>query len=158
MSPRVHKELTRRFDYIFSDKNKYPGAPSVHVEHVEKQHSFFLDGKKVTPIEVMHHRLPVLGYRIENFAYLTDVKSIDKEGLDALQGLEVLVINALRIEPHPSHLNLSEALALIDQLAPQRAYLTHISHLLGFHAEVEKELPPNVFLAFDNLEIYLDEK
>lgn len=158
MSPRVHQELIRRFDYIFSDKNKYPGAPSVHVEHVEKQHPFFLDGKKVTPIEVMHHRLPVLGYRIENFAYLTDVKTIDKEGVDALQGLEVLVINALRIEPHPSHLNLSEALALIDQLTPQKAYLTHISHLLGFHAEVEKELPPNVFLAYDNLEIYLDEK
>ena len=106
----------------------------------------------------MHHRLPVLGYRIENFAYLTDVKTIDTEGMEALQDLEVLVINALRIDPHPSHLNLSEALALIEQLAPQRTYLTHISHLLGFHAEVEKELPPNVFLAYDNLEIYLDEK
>jgi phosphoribosyl 1,2-cyclic phosphate phosphodiesterase len=97
--------------------------------------------------------MPVMGYRIDDFAYLTDVKTIADEEKDKLKGLDVLVVNALRIEPHPSHLNLDEALALIEKLRPKRAYLTHISHLLGFHAEVEKDLPKNVFLAYDNLEI-----
>ena len=107
----------------------------------------------MVPIEVMHYKMPVLGYRIDNFAYLTDVKTIAQEEKDKLKNLDVLVVNALRIEPHPSHLNLEEALALIEELKPNRAYLTHISHLLGFHAEVEKSLPEHVFLAYDNLEI-----
>ena len=154
MSERVHRSLARRFDYIFNDENKYPGAPSVNVTHVEKSAAFTLKQKQIIPIEVQHHKLPVLGYRIENFAYLTDVKTIAEEEKLKLKGLDVLVLNALRIEAHPSHLNLAEALDLIDELQPKRAYLTHISHLLGFHDDVQATLPENVFLAYDNLEIH----
>ena len=153
MSERVQVSLKQRFDYIFNDENKYPGTPSVNVHTIEKASPFNLGDKKVIPIEVMHYKMPVMGYRIDHFAYLTDVKTIAQEEKDKLRNLDVLVVNALRIEPHPSHLNLEEALDLIAELKPNRAYLTHISHLLGFHAEVEKNLPENVFLAYDNLEI-----
>ena len=153
MSERVQFSLRQRFDYIFNDENKYPGTPSVNVHTIEKASPFDLGNKKVIPVEVMHYKMPVMGYRIDHFAYLTDVKTIAKEEKDKLRNLDVLVVNALRIEPHPSHLNLEEALDLIAELKPNRAYLTHISHLLGFHAEVEKNLPKNVFLAYDNLEI-----
>jgi phosphoribosyl 1,2-cyclic phosphate phosphodiesterase len=153
MSVRVQASLKRRFDYIFNDENKYPGAPSVNVHAIDKAFPFILGNKQMVPIEVMHYKTPVLGYRIDNFAYLTDVKTIAPEEKEKLKNLDVLVVNALRIEPHPSHLNLEEALALIEELKPNRAYLTHISHLLGFHAEVERSLPQNVFLAYDNLEI-----
>ena len=90
---------------------------------------------------------------MKDFAYLTDLKSIEEEEIDKLRDLKVLVVNALRIEPHHSHLNLKEALEFIDKLKPERAYLTHISHLLGFHDEVQEQLPENVFLAYDNLKI-----
>ena len=153
MTERVQASLKKRFDYIFNDVNKYPGAPSVNVHMIEKTSPFDLGNKKVIPVEVMHYKMPVMGYRIDHFAYLTDVKTIAKEEKDKLRNLDVLVVNALRIEPHPSHLNLEEALDLIAELKPNRAYLTHISHLLGFHADIEKNLPENVFLAYDNLEI-----
>ena len=153
MTERVQASLNKRFDYIFNDENKYPGTPSVNVHTIEKASFFNLGNKKVIPVEVMHYKMPVMGYRIDHFAYLTDVKTIAKEEKDKLRNLDVLVVNALRIEPHPSHLNLEEALDLIAELKPNRAYLTHISHLLGFHAEIEKNLPENVFLAYDNLEI-----
>ncbi len=157
MPQDVHSSLKQRFGYIFNDENKYPGAPSVNVQQVDKQQSFALQNKTVIPIEVMHHKLPVMGYRIDNFAYLTDVKTIAAEEKEKLKGLDVLVLNALRIDPHPSHLNLDEALALIRELRPKRAYLTHISHLLGFHDEVAQALPTNVFLAYDTLQITINE-
>lgn len=153
MTARVHASLERRFDYIFIDENKYPGAPSVNVNTIEKSKSFELSDKQVTPIEVMHFNMPVMGYRIDNFAYLTDVKTIAEEEKLKLKNLDVLVLNALRQDPHPSHLNLKEALEMIEELKPKRAYLTHISHLLGFHDEVQASLPPNVYLAYDNLQI-----
>ena len=153
MSERVHASLQQRFDYIFNDENKYPGAPSVQVNKIDTARSFHLAGKEVTPIEVTHYKMPVLGYRIDNFAYLTDVKTITTPEKAKLQNLDVLVLNALRIEPHPSHLNLEEALILIKELKPKKAYLTHISHLLGFHDEVQASLPEGVFLAYDNLQI-----
>ena len=101
----------------------------------------------------MHNELPVTGYRIGDFSYLTDVKYIKDDQLLKLENTEVLVINALRIEPHPSHLNLEEALKLIKEIKPKKTYLTHMSHLLGLHNEVSKKLPKNVFLAYDNLKI-----
>ncbi len=145
--------LDRRFLYIMSDDAKYPGAPSVRKNVVKKNESFMLKNIKVIPVVVKHHNLEVMGYRFGNFAYLTDVKSIDKEELSKLYGLDILVLNALRIEPHPSHLNLEEALAMVDLLKPKKTYFTHISHLLGFHDEVEKILPKNVHLAYDTLEV-----
>ena len=148
-SKRVLDNLSERFSYIFSKENKYPGAPSVEVNKVEA--SFKINTKVIIPIEVMHNQLPVLGYRIDNFAYLTDVKTINDSERQKLKDLDVLVLSALRIESHPNHLNLEEALEMIKIINPKRCYITHISHLMGFHDEVSKELPSNVFLAYDTL-------
>lgn len=149
---RVMNSLRHRFDYIFTTENKYPGAPSVR-ENIITNSPFEVKGVKVTPVNVMHNRVQVFGFRIRNFAYLTDVKTIEKEEIEKLKGVDVLVVNALRKEPHHSHFNLEEALDFIEQVKPDRAYLTHISHLMGFHDEVESELPENIFLAYDNLKI-----
>ncbi len=149
---RVLQSLKKRFDYIFASENKYPGAPSV-LENEITNTPFRLGNLNVIPVNTMHNRLQVFGFRFKDFAYLTDVKTVeDKEKLK-LSGLKVLVVNALRIEPHHSHFNLEEALEFIEEIQPERAYLTHISHMLGFHAEVEKQLPDNVFIAYDNLKI-----
>jgi phosphoribosyl 1,2-cyclic phosphate phosphodiesterase len=152
-SQRVMDNFTQRFNYIFSNENKYPGAPSVDVHRISPKHSFDFKGKKITPVEVLHDKLPVLGYRIDDFCYLTDVKTISDQEQEKLKDLDVLVLNCLRKEVHPSHLNLEEALHLIEKLKPKRCYLTHISHLMGFHEEVSVELPPNVFLAYDTLSL-----
>ena len=151
---RVLDNLTERFAYIFETENKYPGAPSVK-KHIVKD-LFKLHDLEVKPIQVMHGNLPILGYRFNDFAYLTDVKIISKEEKEKLKNLKVLVISTLREEPHKTHLNLEEALEIINELQPQRTYLTHISHTFGFHAEVEKKLPKNVFLAYDELVFEVD--
>lgn len=150
---RVVQSLKRRFDYIFADEDRYPGAPAVNVNLIDKNTPFQLEDLEVIPIEAFHNRLPVLGFRIQDFAYLTDVKRIEEEELKKLRNLKVLVVNALRIEPHYSHFNLEEALEFAKDIGAERTYFTHISHLLGFHDEVEASLPDNVHLAFDNLKI-----
>ncbi|MFV8839192.1 MBL fold metallo-hydrolase [Salinimicrobium soli] len=150
--PRVMKSLHQRFDYIFASENKYPGAPSVQ-EHLIQNEVFKFKNINITPINVMHNRVQVFGFRIGDFAYITDAKTIEEEEAEKLRGVDVLVVNALRKEPHHSHFNLEEALEFIKKIKPKRAYLTHISHRLGFHAEVQAELPENVFLAYDNLQI-----
>ena len=152
-SPRVMENLNTRFGYIFSAENKYPGAPSVAQHIIDPQSPFEIKGKTIVPVEVYHNTLSVLGYRIDDFCYLTDVKTISAEEREKLKNLDVLVLSALRIEAHPNHLNLEEALEMIEKIQPQRAYLTHISHLMGFHEEVSKTLPDNVFLAYDNLTV-----
>jgi phosphoribosyl 1,2-cyclic phosphate phosphodiesterase len=148
---RVLENLKKRFDYIFETENKYPGAPSVLPIEVQNNCSISVQGKSIIPIDVLHGDLQVFGYRFDKFAYLTDVKSIENKEIDKLKNLEVLVINALREEPHNTHFNLQEALDFITIVQPKKAYLTHISHILGFHEEVQKKLPDNVFLAYDNL-------
>ena len=100
-----------------------------------------------------HHQLTVLGYRVGSFAYLTDIKTIADDERQKLSGLDVLVLNALREEPHHSHLNLAEAIDLAQQIGAKNTYFTHISHHLGFHAEVQQKLPKSVHLAYDNLSI-----
>ena len=150
--PRVIESLVKRFEYIMDNKNKYPGAPSVQVNEIENN-SFLFKKHPIIPINAMHNRLQVFGFRLKDFAYLTDVKSIEPEETEKLKGVKVLVINALRHEPHHSHFNLEDALNFIAEIAPEKAYLTHISHHLGFHDEIQKTLPKNVFLAFDNLKI-----
>ncbi|MDI6049931.1 MBL fold metallo-hydrolase [Flavobacterium sp. XS2P24] len=152
---RVVDNLRRRFDYVFETVNKYPGAPSVATIEVVNNEPFSLGNKTVIPIDVMHGNLQVFGYRIDDFAYLTDVKTIEKSEIEKLKNLKVLVINALREEPHDTHFNLKEALDFITLVQPKTTYLTHISHIMGYHEEVQKNLPPNVFLAYDNLEITL---
>ena len=150
---RVIDNIKRRFEYVFETVNKYPGAPSVETIEVINNQPFPLGNKMVIPIDVMHGNLQVFGYRIDDFAYLTDVKTIEKSEIEKLKNLKVLVINALREEPHDMHFNLKEALDFITLVQPKTTYLTHISHIMGFHEEVQKRLPENVFLAYDNLEI-----
>ncbi|TDD98776.1 MBL fold metallo-hydrolase [Flavobacterium cellulosilyticum] len=150
---RVIENLIKRFDYIFETKNRYPGAPSVKTIEVVNNYPFAIGNKTAIPINVMHGNLPIFGYRIDDFAYLTDVKTIEKSERDKLKNLKVLVVNALREEHHNTHFNLQEALDFIDLIQPQKTYITHISHVLGFHEEVQQKLPKNVYLAYDNLEI-----
>jgi phosphoribosyl 1,2-cyclic phosphate phosphodiesterase len=150
---RVIENLKRRFDYVFETVNKYPGAPSVQPIEVTNNVTFTIGNKTAIPINVYHGNLQVFGYRIDDFAYLTDVKTIEKSEIEKLRGVKVLVVNALREEPHSMHFNLQEALDFIDLIQPEKSYLTHISHLFGFHDEIQKKLPENVFLAYDNLEI-----
>jgi len=152
---RVIANLQKSFDYIFETENRYPGAPAVTINEIQVNHSFAVGAWAVQPIRVYHGSLPILGFRIGDFAYLTDVKSIESSELDKLKGLKVLVVNALREEPHATHFNLQEALDFVTLIQPQKTYLTHISHHMGFHAKREKQLPKNVFLAYDNLEISL---
>ncbi len=150
---RVLENLKNRSDYIFETQNKYPGAPSVHPIEVINNTPFFIGKMNVIPINAMHGNLQVFGYRINDLAYLTDVKTICFEEVDKLKGIKVLIINALREEVHHSHFNLQDALDFVTLVQPEKTYLTHISHSLGFHDEVQKKLPRNVFLAYDNLEI-----
>ncbi len=152
-SKGVLEVLKRRYDYIFATENRYPSAPKVATNIISHHESFFLDGVKITPVEVMHGRLPILGYRFNNVAYITDIKTISEEEKKKLNNLDILIVTGLRKEPHATHFNLKEALAFITEINPKKAYLTHISELLGLHEEVEKELPENVFLAYDGLKI-----
>ncbi|MBG6061238.1 phosphoribosyl 1,2-cyclic phosphate phosphodiesterase [Flavobacterium sp. CG_9.1] len=152
---RVIDNLKRRFEYVFETVNKYPGAPSIETNEVINNKPFSIGNKTAIPVNVMHGNLQVFGYRIDDFAYLTDVKTIEDSEILKLKNLKVLVINALREEPHDTHFNLKEALDFITLVQPEKAYLTHISHIMGFHEEVQKKLPKNVFLAYDNLEITL---
>ncbi len=149
---RMTDNLQQRFFYIFTKVNRYPGAPSADIEIVYNK-PFALGGKTIQPVEYMHGKIPIYGYRVDDFAYLTDFKSISDLEKNKLRNLDVLVLSALRLEAHPTHLNLAEALALIEELQPRKAYLTHISHRLGFHNEVEKGLPENVHLAYDGLKL-----
>ena len=151
---RVFEALKKRFDYIFTTEDKYPGVPSVIQEEI-KNEPFLLGNLEVVPIDGLHHKLQVFGFRFKDFAYLTDMKTVADDEISKLKGVDVLVVNALREEPHMSHFNLEEALAFIRRVNPKRAYLTHISHLMGFHDEVQQKLPENVFLAYDNLQITL---
>lgn len=152
---RVFDALHQRFEYIFEIENKYPGAPTIEEVVIDKDTSFVIGGKKVQPVEGLHNTLPVLGFKIDGFTYLTDIKTMEEAEILKIKNTEVLVINALRETPHESHFNLAEALDFINQIQPKRAYLTHISHLLGFHAEVEKNLPDHVRLAYDGLQLTL---
>lgn len=150
---RVLDSLHQRFGYVFATVDKYPGAPNVEEVEIDKDSVIDLGGKKVIAIEALHDRLPILGFRIDDFTYLTDVKTISDEEAEKVMGSEVLVINALREEPHYSHFNVEEALNFVEKVKPKRTYFTHISHLLGFHEDVEKRLPENVYLAYDTLTI-----
>ncbi|TDM00624.1 MAG: MBL fold metallo-hydrolase [Flavobacteriaceae bacterium] len=144
-------QIRLRFPYVYSQE-KYPGVPGV-VEHpIQAGQEFQVEDMQIRAISVMHGNLPILGYKFGSLAYLTDVKTLPE--VDSLKGLDVLVISCLRLSnPHHSHLILSEALEWIEKINPQKTYLTHISHHMGFHAEVQNILPPNVLLAYDGLEI-----
>jgi len=152
--PRVLGEVKKRFPYAFDEEEDYPGRPRIDLVAVGTE-MFAVNTMTVAPIEVMHGTLPILGYRFGGFAYITDAKTISPKQIETLKGIDVLVINALRRSHHYTHLNLQEALATIQSISPQRAYLTHISHELGRYADVSRELPDGVFLAYDGLRINL---
>ena len=147
----VIDQLKQEFAYVFA-KDKYPGVPQVDV-NVIRNEPFTVEGVPFIPIEVLHYKLPVFGYRIHDFTYITDAKSITEEEKDKIRGTKVLVLNALQHREHISHLTLAEALAWVEELQPERAYFTHISHGLGLHRDVSATLPANVMLAYDGLRI-----
>ena len=142
---RVITSLKRRFDYIFAGENRYPGAPAVQVVQVKKDVSIDLGDLEVIPIEAYHNRLQVFGYRFGEFVYLTDVKRVEEDQIKKIKGAKVLVVNA--------HFNLEEAIAFAKRVGAEKTYFTHISHIMGFHEEVEKTLPKNIHLAYDNLQL-----
>lgn len=148
------EHLKREYYYIFESPD-YPGLPKLGLNQIEKDF-FRISEIGIQPISIMHGRLPILGFRIGKLAYITDASFISEESIDLLQDLDILVINALRKEKHHSHFTLSEALDVIKRLQVKKAYLTHISHLLGKHQEIQAELPEGVFLAYDGLTLHWD--
>ena len=151
---RVLNSLEQRFPYIFNNIKNIPSVPSVKINEINGR--FALKNKIVIPVRAFHGELPILGFRFADFAYFTDVKTIKETEFKKLKNLKVLVINALRIEEHKSHLNLEDAIELIQRINPKEAYLTHVSHKLGFHQEIQRSLPKNIFLSYDGLEIEIN--
>ena len=145
----VAEAIRTRIPYVFRE-HKYPGVPKLELHDIDDT-SFVAAGLPIVPVRVMHGRLPILGYRIGNMAYLTDLKSLPEEEFAKLQGLDVLILTARRKGEHPAHESLDEALALMERLRPKEAFLIHMSHRIGLHAEVEKMLPEHVHLAYDGL-------
>lgn len=145
--------LRERMPYCFV-QHTYPGVPRIYLQEAEAGTPFHIGGVEVLPLTVMHGRLPILGYRIgRRLGYITDMLTMPQASYEALQGIDLLVINALRLEPHPTHQSLSEALEAVRSIGARETYLVHASHHIGLHAEVERQLPPHVHYAYDGLEI-----
>jgi phosphoribosyl 1,2-cyclic phosphate phosphodiesterase len=151
-SDRVIEQLKKEFHYVF--ESNYPGIPQLQIHEIVNA-PFYIEDLEIVPIQVLHHKLPVFGFRIKDFTYVTDANIIPEEEFHKLEGSKVLVINALQKDDHISHFTLNEALRVIERVGPEKAYLTHISHKMGMHEEISEELPPNVMLAYDGLSITL---
>ena len=150
-TPRVQEAIKREFAYIFSNES-YPGIPEVDLFTITDQ-SFKVNDISLLPIQVMHYFIPVKAYRVNNFTYITDANYISEEEKEKIKGSEIIVVNALRKENHVSHFTFHEAIKLMEELNPKKAYFTHISHQLGLHDKVSKELPKFIELAYDGLQI-----
>lgn len=150
----VIDNLRRQLPYCFAE-HPYPGVPRLDFTTVNDTDSFQVEGVTVEPIPVMHYKLPILGYRIGPMAYITDCKTISEQQIERLRDIPLLVINALRVQPHLSHMHLAETLDVVKRINPGRAYLTHMSHGIGLHAVTDATLPPNVHLAHDGLIVRL---
>lgn len=150
---RVQEALHREFPYVFDDF-KYPGVPEIEM-HTITDSAFLIGNLNILPVEVLHYRLPVNGYRIGDFTYITDANHIPEKAYEQIKGSKILVLNALRREPHVSHFTLAEALEIIEKVNPEQAFLTHISHQLGMNDEVDAELPEHVKCAWDGLVLEL---
>lgn len=153
---RVQSLIKKEYPYVFSEY-QYPGVPKMRLNTVG-DYEFQVKELKITPIRVFHYRLPICGYRIGDFAYITDANYISEESKEKLFGVKYLVINALRKETHISHFNLREALSFIQEISPRKAFITHISHQMGRYIEVSKELPANVILAYDGLSFLCEDQ
>jgi len=151
-TPRVEEAIRREFAYIFAD-HKYPGIPDVNIYNIENNVDFILGSLLLKPIEVMHYKLPVLGFRINDFTYITDANFIADNELEKVIGTKTLVLNALRKEKHISHFTLDEAIELARKIGAEKTYFTHISHQLGLHENVQNFLPEGMFLSYDGLSI-----
>ena len=147
----VQNAVKREFGYAFSEE-KYPGVPQIN-QHVVTNNEFKINTINIIPVEACHYHLEVFGFRMKNMAYLTDVNRIEPEEKEKLLNLDVLIVNALRIKNHYSHNNLEQALQLVHDVAPKKAYLTHISHLMGKYEDVAQLLPKNVEFAYDGLKL-----
>lgn len=152
--PLVFDQLKMEFSYVFADK-KYPGVPQIEPVAINHPERFEIEGVTFQPIRVMHLHLPVLGFRINDFTYITDANYIHDEEKEKIKGSKALVVNALQRDKHLSHFNLEQAVALAEELGAGHTYFTHISHKLGLHKEVEKELPDHITLAYDGLSVAL---
>ena len=150
---RVQKAIKRIFNYVFASF-KYPGIPKMELRKVDDV-PFAIDGVEFVPIRCWHHKLPVYGYRVGDLTYITDTNFIEDSELAKMEGTKILIINCLRKEKHLSHFNLAGVLEIVDRIKPEQTYLTHISHALGKYDDVMKELPENVFLAYDGLKLEL---
>jgi phosphoribosyl 1,2-cyclic phosphate phosphodiesterase len=148
---RVQEALKREFSYVFAELT-YPGIPRVKLNTISDE-AIVLLGEQIIPINVLHYKLPVLGFRLRGLTYITDANYISELEKEKIKGTDILIINALRKEKHISHFNLAEALAFIEEIKPKKAYLTHLSHLMGGHDAVTRELPSNVEIAYDGLKI-----
>ena len=148
---RVIDQLKLEFHYAFSDI-KYPGVPRLEV-NILNGNPFTIGKTTIFPIEVKHMKLPVYGFRIEDFTYITDANAIEPQEIEKIQGTKILVLNALQQNKHVSHFNLEEALVMIHKIAPDQAYLIHLSHMMGKHNDIEQLLPDNVNIAYDGLTI-----
>lgn len=149
---RVENALRREFHYIFS-ADRYPGIPKIELFRFDQEEIKLRNNLNLIPIDVLHYKMPVKGFRFGDFTYITDAKKINNSEIAKIMNSETLVINTLHRSEHLSHFNLEEALEVINLVKPKKAYLTHISHLFGKHSEVELELPENVFLAYDGLNL-----
>lgn len=149
--PRVQASLKREFAYIF-DEIKYPGVPQLNL-HTIGHDPFDIGDIHFIPIEVMHYKLPVLGFRINDFTYITDAKTVSEAEKEKIKGSKILVINALQTENHISHFTLEEAISFAEEIKAEKTYFTHISHRLGLHQVVSELLPPNIELALDGLKL-----
>lgn len=149
---KVQEALKREFSYIFNDIH-YPGIPEITIHTISGDADFCIGETKITPIDIMHYKLPILGYRIGDFTYITDAKTVPQYSIDKIRGTKVLVINALQLEDHISHFTLKEAITFAKDIGAEMTYFTHISHNLGKHADVETQLPENIRLAYDGLTI-----
>lgn len=146
---KVQEAIKRTYPYVFAE-NKYPGVPQMNLITIGDE-PFRAGSVEVVPVRVYHYRLPVYGFRFGDFAYITDANYISADNRNKLIGVKYLVVNALRKEKHISHFNIREALQLIDEISPRKAFITHIGHQMGLHKEVSQELPASVFLAYDGL-------
>jgi phosphoribosyl 1,2-cyclic phosphate phosphodiesterase len=153
---RVQKAVRKEYSYVFSEY-QYPGIPKMRLNPIPED-SFEIKGLRIDPVRVFHYRLPVYGFRVGNFAYITDANYIPEESKEKLFGVKYLVINALRKEKHISHFSLREAIDIIREISPKKAFITHISHQMGLHTEVSGELPAGIFLGYDGLSFLCDEK
>lgn len=151
--PHTAERLRTRMPYCFVD-HSYPGVPNIPLQEIEENRIFLINHIPVTPLRVMHGRLPILGYRIGNIGYITDMLTMPDVSYEQLRQLDVLVVNALRIAPHPTHQNLAEALDTARRIGAKETYFIHMSHHIGLQAEVETQLPPHVYFASDGLEIF----